>query len=151
VSRLSIFCWTLIAIIFALIPPATLSQDLPYRPGFGSQLAYQCKAYVWVMSGPHRIGDDAAANQVTAGSQCRGYVEGFVDGINSEDVATPTASLPRKDRNDWWSKALCIPPGTVDTWIKVYIAFMDKNPKYLDEIMGTSLRAALHETYPCPK
>lgn len=116
------------------------AQALPYRSGFGSELVYQCKAYVRMISGPQ------SANDIAEGRQCLGYVDGFVDGVNSEFGVWVVGN-----HKDWTASELCIPPGTLDTWIKVYLAFMEKNPKYLDEDKGTSLRMALHDAYPCGK
>jgi len=126
------------------LPVTAPSQGLPYRPGFGSELVYQCKAYVRVESGPHSSDGNVAAEDVAAGGPCVGYVEGFVDGVNSEFGVWVVGS-----HKEWTATELCIPPGTLDTWIKVYLAFMEKNPKFLDENKATSLRMALHDAYPC--
>ena len=127
-SRLSVFCLMLVALIFALAPAAS-GQEIPYRSGFGSELAYQCKAYVRDTSSPN-------------GSQCFGYVDGFLDGVSSQ--ASPRNQVDM-------AKAYCFTDTTVDTLIRVYLAFIEKNPKYLDEAKGMSLRTALHDAYPCKK
>jgi hypothetical protein len=133
---------TVLAPVLAFVAAAH-GQGPQYRSGFGSELVYQCKAYVRMTSGPHS-GEDIAA-----GHQCLGYIEGFVDGVNSE-FTLPYTIAPAY-RKDHWSKGLCIPPGALDTWIKVYLAFMDKNPTHLDDPKGDSLRIALHDAYPCEK
>ena len=133
----------LLLLAFVLgFPGAGQSQALPYRPGFGSELVYECKAYLRTTSGPY------SAHDAADGGNCVGYLDGFVDGTNSEfEALTP----PNPGKDYWATRALCIPPSTLDTRIKVYLAFMERNPKYLDEDKATSLRTALHDAYPCQK
>ena len=125
-SRLSVFCLMLVALIFALAPAAS-GQEIPYRSGFGSELAYQCKAYVRDTSSPN-------------GSQCLGYIDGFLDGRTSS---------PRAGNHLDTTKTFCWTDASLDTVIKVYLAFMEKNPKYLDYEKWKTLMMALHDAYPC--
>jgi hypothetical protein len=36
------------------------------------------------------------------------------------------------------------------TLSRIYVAYMQKNPKLLDEYKGTGLFLALRDAYPCP-
>jgi hypothetical protein len=47
-------------------------------------------------------------------------------------------------------RGFCAQSATVGTIAKVYIAYMDKNPKMFDEREGTGFISALQEAYPCP-
>ena len=118
-----------VAALILTFPRIAPGQGLPYRSGFGSELVYQCAAYVRDTSSPN-------------GSQCFGYIDGFLDGVSSQ-------SSPRNQVD--MTKAYCFTDTSVDTLIRVYLAFMEKNPKYLDEAKGKSLRSALHDAYPCHK
>jgi hypothetical protein len=86
-------------------------------------------------------GEDSG-DDISFRSECSGYVEGFIDGVSS---GGPVAS------KEWVATGFCLNGTSVDTLIKVYLAFMEKNPKYLDEFKGKTLRMALHDTYPCGK
>lgn len=130
--------FSLNVLLACLAVAATASaQEPPYQQGSGSELVYQCTAYVKMNSGEVQSVDD-----VGPGSQCFGYVDGFMDGVHS---ASPMIS------DNWRATGFCLAGSTMDTMIKVYLAFMEKNPKYLDQDKGASLRAALHDAYPCRK
>jgi len=127
-SRVAFSVAVLVVLVLTL-PTRASSQGLSYRAGFGSELVYQCKAYERDTSSPN-------------GSQCFGYIDGFLDGVSSQ--ASPRNQVDM-------TKAYCFTDTSVDTLIRVYLAFMEKNPKYLDEAKGKSLRSALHDAYPCHK
>jgi len=119
-----------VAVLIVLIPvlafpKMALAQE--YRDGYGSELVYQCRAYV--RSAPS-----------LAGSQCLGYVDGFLDGRTSS---------PRAGNRLDTAKTFCLTDASLDTLIKVYLAFMEKNPKYLDYEKWKTLTMALHNSYPC--
>ena len=64
-------------------------------------------------------------------SRCAGYIEGMLDGADS-------------------SRGFCVQGATTGTIARVYIVYMDKNPKMFDEREVTGFMAALRESYPCP-
>ena len=64
--------------------------------------------------------------------QCGGYIDGLLDGIDQE------------------SFGICLNNYTIGTLIKVYVAYMDRNQKYLDRARSFALIFALHDAYPCP-
>jgi hypothetical protein len=55
--------------------------------------------------------------------------------------------------NDFYSvepSTICLGGASMGTTIRVYVAYMDKNPKLMDEWMITGVGRALRENYPCP-
>ena len=76
---------------------------------------------------------DASSEQPGRADYCFGYFEGYTD------VATVNVS------------SLCIGKATVGTLIRVYLAYMDKNPKMLDSFKMIGVTYALKEAYSCPK
>jgi hypothetical protein len=98
-----------------------------YREGYGSELVYQCRAYVRNILDPD-------------GSRCLGYVDGFLDGRTSS---------PRAGNHLDMTRTFCLTDASLDTVIRVYLAFMEKNPKYLDYEKWKTLTMALHDAYPC--
>lgn len=68
-----------------------------------------------------------------AAGRCIGYVGGFADAARSVRNFCPT--IETKD----------------GTLVRVYIAYMDKNPKLLDSLESRTLMEALSDAYPCKK
>ena len=125
-SRVALSVAVLAALIPVLaFPKMALAQE--YREGYGSQLVYQCRAYVRNTPSP-------------VGSQCLGYVDGFLDGRTSS---------PRAGSHLDATRTFCFADTSLDTAIRVYLAFMEKNPKYLDYEKWRTLTMALHDAYPC--
>jgi len=96
-------------------------------PDRGSILYADCKSFVAVL-------DDTANQSYTnalGGGRCAGYIEGMLDGANG-------------------LRGFCVGSATTGTIARVYVAYMDKNPKMFDEREGTGFMSALQETYPCP-
>ena len=125
-SRIALSIAALAALILVLaFPKMALAQE--YRNGYGSELVYECRAYVRNTPSP-------------AGSQCLGYIDGFLDGRTSS---------PRAGNHLDTTKTFCWTDASLDTVIKVYLAFMEKNPKYLDYEKWKTLMMALHDAYPC--
>jgi hypothetical protein len=104
-----------------LIPLLALAMLAPSDTG--SILYADCKAFVAVL-------DDVANQNHTSAAMCAGYIEGWLDAANG--------------------RGFCAQNATVGTIARVYIAYMDKNPKMFDEREGTGFISALQETYPCP-
>jgi len=93
----------------------------------GSILFHACQASVRTM-------DSAPANASDPSFDlyCAGYFEGF------SDVATLNET------------SLCIKNARIGTLIRVYVAYMDKNPKLLDSPKIIGVIFALKESYTCP-
>jgi len=66
-------------------------------------------------------------------SECLAYIGGYIDGSHVSD-----------------DHLFCMGEVTVGTTIAVYLAFMDRNPKFLDSPRALGLGLALMEAYPCP-
>jgi hypothetical protein len=63
---------------------------------------------------------------------CFGYFEGYTNVLSAN------------------SSSLCIGQARIGTLIRVYLAYMDKNPKLLDDPKLISVTYALKESYSCP-
>jgi Rap1a immunity proteins len=112
----------MLALLLALAMQAT--PDLAN----GAALYSQCKAYVALVDKTRSIDSDAMLDAGT----CLGYISGFTD-----VVATGSSTV-------------CLKPVTTATLVRVYIAYMDKNPKLFDESRKVTLALALTDAYPCP-
>jgi len=107
-----------------LVPLLALAMLAP--ADVGSNLYTDCKSFVAVL--------DDTANQShpnsVGGGRCAGYIEGMVDAADG-------------------LRGFCVGSATTGTIARVYVAYMDKNPKMFDEREGTGFMSALRETYPC--
>jgi len=99
-------------------------MQLPNDPGSGSGLYAACKAWVAFI--------DKTAQERNPSEEmfCIGYVSGFSDSATGEHF--------------------CASDATMGTIVRVYLAYMDKNPKMFDLPRGIGLELALRESYPCP-
>jgi hypothetical protein len=137
VSRVAL----LVALISVLAFPKIASGQVMNQTA--SDLVDQCKAFETLRT----VGssDDMV---IANGGRCSGYIEGFVDGVDTEFEVQMHARNVAGVKNSM-AVGACIPSYTLDTLIRVYLAFMEKNPKYLDESKSSSLRMALRDAYPC--
>jgi hypothetical protein len=92
----------------------------------GSDLYHSCQAAIRVMDSNIRP-DDLHDSEF-----CRGYITAF------------------GEFNDMAGTAICLAGSTIGTTVRVYVAFMEKNPKFMDDMMIIGVVHALKETYPCP-
>ena len=93
----------------------------------GSTLYTDCKAFVAMLNGNAKQEYSVAASAF----RCAGYVDGIMDGADG-------------------LRGFCASNASTGTIVRVYIAYMDKNPKMFDEREGTGFMSALQEAYPCP-
>jgi len=107
-----------------LAPLLALAMQLPSDQGNGSGLYSACKAYVSFID---RTGQPS--REFDEGT-CIGYVSGYADSGNDE--------------------RFCASEATMGTIVRVYLAYMDKNPKLFDMPRAYGLELALRESYPCP-
>lgn len=47
--------------------------------------------------------------------------------------------------------SICLGDASEGTMIRVYVAYMDRNPKLMDELMILGVVSSLHDSYPCHK
>lgn len=66
------------------------------------------------------------------GEFCLGYFRGF------------------GDYNAMAGSSICLDRAHTGTVIRVYVAYMEKNPKFLDDMMIIGVIYALKDAYPCP-
>jgi hypothetical protein len=90
----------------------------------GSALYSECKAYI------SYIDKTGPSSNDFEGALCIGYISGFSDSANGDHF--------------------CASEATMGTIVRVYIAYMDKNPKLFDAPKAVGLDSAMREAYPCP-
>jgi Rap1a immunity proteins len=96
----------------------------------GSELYHACQADIRFMDAPNA---NAVSNSDYVASEfCRGYFMAFNDFYNVE------------------ATTMCLDGASMGTTIRVYVAYMEKNPKLMDAWMITGVGQALRENYPCP-
>ncbi len=95
----------------------------------GSALYRVCQAEARLMDLPSLV--SAASSDLLNGSYCVGYLNGFV------------ANLDR-------SAAICPQEVPIGVLVRVYVAFMAKNPDLLEKDRRMGLNLALRDAYPCP-
>jgi hypothetical protein len=76
--------------------------------------------------------DSQTESNTDASDYCIGYFEGFVD------------------INQFSDSSLCLNSARIGTLIRVYVSYMEKHPKLLDDFKVSGVIYALKETYPCP-
>ena len=111
-----------------LLPALMLAAQFgPPGYGKGSQLYAQCKKYVSVT-------EQGSVNSQVAfdGGSCAGYISAMSDTLMTNHAFCPTNT-------------------TNGTLVRVYIAYIDKNPKMLDESRGNGVVAAFEDAFPCAK
>lgn len=126
-------CFALVVMLVSVVafPKTASSQD--QTPVLGSDLVDQCKAYI-------QFTTSGSGDAFKAG-ECFGYINGFGDGTGSIAPLPPSVN--------WIGRGYCYTNASSVTLAKVYLAFMEKNPKYLDYDKGKTLLMALHNAYPC--
>ncbi len=103
--------------------PGPVQRELPAIDR-GSNLFSTCKALVRILdSAPQK--DDA-----TAANYCMGFIDGYVAGADTRRV-------------------VCAEGAARATLARVYVAYMEKNPRLLDGEKYAGLLLALAEAYPC--
>ncbi len=76
---------------------------------------------------------DSPMTEYASGALCVAYIDGFTDGLNLE------------------RDTVCVVGASLGTLSRVYISYMEKNPRLLDEHKVVGLRRALLDIYPCSK
>ncbi len=111
-----------------IVPVLALLLSGPGVIGKGSGLYSDCKAYISFME---QTGPRKDYEEVFSAGRCIGYVKGVAEGVKA-------------------LKGACPVDATTITMIRVYLFFMESNPKLFDEAEPIGLSYALHDAYPCP-
>lgn len=108
-----------------------LGQDSKNLPDYekGSWLFHACKADVRNMDSSN--GGEVA--DLDLANECLDYFGGFSEAL-----------LLKKS-------TLCTGNASIGTMVRVYVDYMEKHPKLLDEHRGIGLFISLTENYPCAK
>ena len=94
----------------------------------GSDLFQKCQTDVRMTDNQNAGATSVDYQQAAA---CIAYIDGFTDGLQDGSYCVIGASL--------------------GTLARVYVAYMGKHPKLLDEYKSIGLVEALRDAYPCPK
>ncbi len=70
-----------------------------------------------------------AGGDLQSATECTAYIDGFTESGNS---------------------LFCMDSSSVATVVRIYVAYMQKNPKLLDQPKSLGLLDALMGDYPCP-
>ncbi len=117
-------------IMLALALGLALQTVTPTDFTKGSHLFGSCQSAVRMMDNPSA---QQTKTEMPGSTYCLGYVGGYIDGLNR-----------LKD-------AVCVRDATLNTIVRVYVAYMQKNPKLMDEGKALGLLLALTDAYACPK
>ena len=108
-----------------LIAFAMIQSD---KPDTGAKLYDSCRASVRLLETDNPSDDDNQASQY-----CSGYLHGVTEALAVANV-----------------KPFCIPDNaTYGTAIRLYVEYMAKNPKNMDDIPIVGLILSLKNSYPC--
>ena len=99
----------------------------------GSALYRECQAAVTAQDHSSKI--PISENDIRAALECAAYIDGFTDGVAALDRGTVCIEED-------------VPMGTL---IRVYLAYMVRNPKMMDDYKAIGVYGAYKETYPCKK
>jgi hypothetical protein len=98
------------------------------KPEMGIDLYHDCQAEVRIDDSPSPSNQD-----ITPAQSCISYISGFIDGLALGG-----------------DNFICAESATMNTAIRVYVAYMDKNPALMDQPKWAGLYQALAVTYHCP-
>lgn len=112
-----------------LIALAMFAQQDKIQPfDLGSALYAQCQETLRVFDNPRDMSTD-----LRSATSCSAYIDGFVDGLS------------------FGKPLFCAKEASVATMARIYVAYMQKNPKLLDHYKSEGLMLALADAYPCSK
>jgi Rap1a immunity proteins len=131
-SMTKLFAASICIVVALLFMPLSFAQQAAPLQDFekGSDLFHNCQGSVRALDSS----DGGSAADLELAEQCSAYVQGFIDGFALQSTST-----------------LYSGDATVGTIIRVYVAYMQRNPKWLDDFKPIGLYIALRTTYPCPK
>lgn len=114
-------------VMVAFLLAAALQQPADFSKG--SHLYGACQAAVRMSDDPN---SQQARTEMPSSTYCFGYLAGYVDGLN---VLMEKA---------------CVLGAFVSTVARVYISFMQRNPKLMDEAKHLGVGMALRRPIPAP-
>jgi hypothetical protein len=113
-----------------LLPVVCYAQSTPGGEDvLGSHLYHACQASIRIMDSPEDPG--GGVGDLEDSSFCQGYFSAFTD------------------MNSVLHSSVCLEGASLGTEIRVYIAYMGKNPKLMDELMIVGVMRALKDAYSC--
>lgn len=126
-----------VGISLAALSVSAFGQSANSSPSLstGNSLYQQCRASIRIVDASGSVPD----KDFVDGMQCVSYIEGFLDGY--------IVGAPPK------VQVFCIPNNTSSfaVFARLYVQYMDKYPKLLDEEKSEGLVGMLIANYPCPK
>jgi len=111
----------LITLAVALQTPADMSK--------GAHLYSSCQAAVRLAESPSSA---QAKTELPTSTYCFGYLGGYVDGVNR------------------LGNSICVNSASMDTVALVYVAYMQRTPKLMDEERSLGVQLSLASAYSCP-
>lgn len=113
--------------LFPLLLAITSFKAAPNDEFRGTWLFQACKGSIRGMDAPltHKPAEDNDNFE-----DCISYIGGYLDGVQMAGGCQAA-------------------PASMGTLARVYVAYMEKNPKMLDQFRGIGLRNALRDSYPC--
>lgn len=105
---------------------AMTQTPLPAAADRGAVLYSKCLADVRLMDNPSDVKNLAAINE------CADYIHGFADALAVTDAP------------------VCSGQSSLGTLVRVYVSYMQANPKMMDSNKVVGLMNALRIAYPCP-
>jgi hypothetical protein len=112
--------------IVPILMLAMFAQNSPNPKRLGSALYAHCQEAVRILDNTRAGGDLQSATECTA------YIDGFTDALLSLE-----------------NPLICTGTASVSTMTRIYVAYMQKNPKLLDQSKSLGLTLSLIEAYPC--
>jgi len=132
--RVHAFARDVKCIIVVMLTPLVLlalmqSADIPVAQR-GSDLFHSCQANLRALDSPSPVSNIDLGPAMA----CQAYISGFLDGFSMAD-----------------DKLVCVDENaTVGTISRIYVAFMEANPKLMDEPKISGFYQALAVNYTCP-
>jgi hypothetical protein len=112
-----------------LSPLLALAMMQQSKPHTGVVLYRSCRATVRVLDA------NPAGTDIPDSEFCRGYIYGLTETFTTVMQGSP----------------FCFPSNaTYGTAIRLYVRFMESNPKMMDQPQVVGMLASLHANYPCP-
>ena len=91
----------------------------------GSALYASCQATISIADAP------SAVHDYQASAKCLAYLDGFTDGLN------------------FTTNVVCVEGASLGTLARIYVAYMQKHPKMMDDSKSIGVTLALVDSYPC--
>ncbi len=121
----------MLALLFlATLAGAAKAPDTPQDTAKGAALLRGCQAELRITQ-PDAL-QTAGQPDLIDGTYCVGYVTGFVANLAQRGPTVCAENLPMVQL------------------VRAYVAYMERNPRLLDDDKRVGLRLALESSFPCP-